>query len=531
MSSRVLGEEGSAREGGGVPVVERWGKLVLAATILLASQVLGWGGDSRVLGTDRDLDGLAAFPARSVVSWRWSVEEKQQADQFSRMELTRDSAGAMLWTLRIAPAIPFKRPYLEILSLGNAYFPPEADALRMKVRAVSGRMILGFGGPTAYFGNSDVFLRPICVEAAGDGSEWRTVEFSLHHGLFRNFRRAGFSENAPWIYYARWTQEPTWLYVFKGSGGEVHLKDLEIVAHGLARPFPVFGAEEVIPVATLADFAAPTAEERIFTALITGNDQEFDASWSQKQPVVHPPPDLRFVTDREEGRILRGTGRFLEEMSAVGVRLSSSGEGDGLRFRIKVDTEASSVMVPAVQCQPLDFLLYESLDPAVFDWRPFMPSAGLRAGPGKGYDLNLAYGRLKSVAGLSMAIYHARRFLPKGRWSDTTLPFADFLCIYGCGSLSDRFHGQLSPDPRKLVAAVVLAPWPRKGRAETALDLREISLVKFKGEPESRRSYFQFPDAAHLKSVRSAKGGFSFLLAPGESDLPRETRAVLDALD
>lgn len=503
----------------------------LAVLFFVANAFPCAGAEDRVLGTDRDMDGLAAFPARPVVSWQWSPEEKRQAEQFSRVELARDSAGAMLLSLKVAPTIPFKRPYLEILSLGTRYFPPEADALRMKVRAVSGKMILSFGGPTAYFGNSDAFLRPLTVDAARDGSDWRTVEFSLHHGLVRNFRRASYSGKAPWIYYARWAQEPTYLYVFKGSGGEVQARDMELVAHGVARPFPVFGEGALDVVGALADFQSTAAEGRAFTAMVGENDREFEPSWKQKEPVAHPPLDVRIVGDPVEGKVLQARGRFLEEMSAVGITLADPRAGDGLRFRVRAETEAAYAMIPAAPGQPVDFLLYEAPEPAAFDWKPFLPSAELKAGPGKGYERNLAFSRLKGVPGLSLAIYHARRFIPKGQWCDTTIPFEDFLCIYGCGELAERFQRQLPPDPRKLLAAAVLAPWPRKGRFETSLGIREISLVKFKGEPANRRSYFQFPDAGNLQGVRSAKGGFTFLLAPGESELPPDTRAVLEAME
>ena len=496
------------------------------ASVLLCSAI---GGG--VLGTDRDLEGLAPFPAKPLTSWQWTAEEKSRAGQFSSMTLIRDSTGGMLWTLRVSPDIPFKRPYLETLDLGIKYFPPEADAIRMKVKAVSGKMIIGPGGPTAYFGNSDAFLRPVFLDASKDGSEWRTVEFSLHEGLLRNFRRAGFSANAPWIYYARWAQEPTRFYVFKGSGGEIQIKDLEIVTKGIAKPFPVFAEGEVIPVATLADFQSATAADKAFTAIVGESGKEFDLSWKPAEKIPHPPAEIQIADDREAGRVLRSRGLFLEETSAVGVTLSDPADGDGLLFRIRADTEAANMMLPAVPCQPLDFLIYEATDPSAFDWQPFSPSRGLLDGPRKGYDRNLTYDKLKGMPGLSLAVYHARRFVPKGQWCDLAIPFADFLCIYGSGDLSASFQKQLAPDPRKLLAAAVLASWPRKGRFETSIDIRKVSLVKFQEVGGSRRSYFQFADPAGNRSVKSRQGGYSILLAPGETELPPDLKALLEELD
>ena len=91
------------------------------------------------------------------------------------------------------------------------------------------------------------------------------------------------------------------------------------------------------------------------------------------------------------------------------------------------------------------------------------------------------------------------------------------------------FQKQLALDPRKLVAAAVLAPWPRKGRAETSIDIRDISLVKIRGE--TLKSYFQFPDPAALRSVKSGKGGLSFLLVPGETDLPADLKKLVEDWD
>ena len=499
---------------------------LLPASVLLCSAA---GGG--VLGTDRDLEGFAPFSAKPLTSWQWTAEEKSRAGQFSGMSLVRDSSGGMLWTLRVSPDIPFKRPYLETLDLGIKYFPPEADAIRMKVKAVSGKMIIGPGGPTAYFGNSDAFLRPVFLDASKDGSEWRTVEFSLHEGLLRNFRRAGLSANAPWIYYARWAQEPTRFYVFKGSGGEIQIKDLEIVTKGIAKPFPVFAEGDVIPVATLADFRSATAAGKTFTALVGESGKEFELSWAPTEKIPHPPAEIQIADDREAGRALHSRGLFLEEMSAAGVTLANSADGDGLLFRIRAETEAASWMLPAIPCQPLDFLIYVSTDPSAFDWKPFSPPRELLEGPRKGYGRNLTHDKLKGMPGLSLAIYHARRFVSKGRWCDLAIPFADFLCIYGSGDLSANFQRQLPPDPRKLLAAAVLASWPRKGRFETSIDIQKISLVKFQGESGRLRSYYQFPDPSALRSVKSPQGGFSILLAPGETDLPPDLKKLLESLD
>ena len=264
--------------------------------------------------------------------------------------------------------------------------------------------------------------------------------------------------------------------------------------------------------------------------MIGENDKEFDLSWNHKEPIQHPPAEIKIVHDQVAGRVLHACGLFLEEVSAVGVALTNSQAGDGLRFRVKVDTEAVNLMVPAVQSQPLDFLLYATATPSTFDWRPFLPAPDL-AKLVQGYDRNLTCTKLSHVPNLSLAIHHARRFVAKGQWRDITIPFSDFLCIYGCGDLTNRFHGQLPPDSRKLIAVAVLAPWPRQGRWPTAIDIQGITLMKLKQTDGNRRSYFQFPDVTNLKTIKSRQGGFSILLSPGETNLPVAMKRLLDELE
>ena len=111
------------------------------------------------------------------------------------------------------------------------------------------------------------------------------------------------------------------------------------------------------------------------------------------------------------------------------------------------------------------------------------------------------------------------------------IPFADFLCIQGSGDLAARFHNQLAPDPDKLIAAAFLAPWPRKGRFATSIDVRSIELVKFRNEGETRRSYYQFPDTSGLRFQKSPNGGCSIQLVPGETDLPADLETLLKTWD
>ena len=73
--------------------IATWKALVLVVATLITTASIDLAEAGRVIGTDRDLEGLAAFTARPVVSWLWSKEETSQASKLSRMELNRDSTG------------------------------------------------------------------------------------------------------------------------------------------------------------------------------------------------------------------------------------------------------------------------------------------------------------------------------------------------------------------------------------------------------------------------------------------------------
>ena len=474
----------------------------------------------RILATDRDLDGLVPSGPKSISSWRWTPEQKAGAHRYSQMEISRDSAGRLLWTLRVAPDIPFVLPYLEVLSLGNKYFPPEADAIRMKIRAVSGSLLLSFGGPTAYFGNSDVLLRPLRVDAEKDGDAWRTVEFSLHHGQLRNFRRAGYSENSPAIHYARWAQEPTYAYLLRGSAGEAHIRDIEILAKGLARPFPQIETARVEKTALLADFASPTDRAKAFTVLMGETDEEF-----RTPPLLHPPARLGEASDPREGSFLEAAGRFREEVSAVGVELPALPGGDALGLRLRVESSLPVSMLPDTETHPVDILLFTAPDPRTFEWRPFNRPPEQTGDSHPRFDRNLTFRKLKSIPECSLAIYHARRFVPPRQWENVFVPFEDFACLYGQGACLDSFKNQLPPDSARVIAAALVSPWPRRGQPQTTLGLRTISLIRRTEGYPLEHSYYR-PSPAPL--LRPHKGRFAFSLLPGETSIPADLLQIFE---
>ena len=131
--------------------------------------------------------------------------ERSSETPFGASCLKITVASDFAWTRPDGTPAPIDAFRVALLS--NPHLPPETDAIRMRVRVVSGRAILSVGGPVSQIGSSDVFCDPHLVEPQG-ADEWQVVEFSLNHPIARNFRRANLSRDLPVIYYTRWAQEP-----------------------------------------------------------------------------------------------------------------------------------------------------------------------------------------------------------------------------------------------------------------------------------------------------------------------------------
>jgi hypothetical protein len=498
------------------------GKAAMCMVAAALSSLVAWAEDVTVLGTDKDFESLAPFAARSIVHWAWSEDQKKNAAQFSRTDLTRDPAtGTMTYKVKLAPDFPWRDNNIAVLNLGMKYFPPEADAIRITAKVESGgKMILAFGGPTACYGNSDAMTRPVLIDAASS-PDWKTYELSLAEGMLRNFRRANYSKTAPWIYYTRWAQEPTYLLLFQGSAGEMTVKNIEVVATGHGRPFPEFKQEAVKTIADLADFAKAWGAGRTFTMLLAEEgDTLFQRSWDRKEDVKHPPPEMALVDASDGKKSLAGKSMFAEEIKCFGAKVTGVPGANAIQYRIRVETDSVGKMLPDIDCQPVDFLIFESSTGVNFDWEPFAPSEELKKGPGHGYDYNLGRDKIAAMTDLPIAFYHARRFVKRGEWTDLIVPFADFLCIYGSGGMTSKFQRQEMLASDKIIAIAFLAPWPRKWRQETAVLVERASLVQVPGEARDLKSYYQFEDLSKVRMKPSKTGGLSLMLLPGETEIP-----------
>ncbi len=211
-------------------------------------------------------DHELGFRRAGYVQWNWTDQEKANAEQFGLREIvTNTPFGHQCLKLRMSKAFPWRHDGYRMVSLDTTCLPPEADAVRLQIKLLGGEMILSVGGPTVYFGHSDVLAQSQTVRP--DPTGWQTIEFSLNHNLSRNFRRSEWAKDSPVIYYTRWVQEPMHLNVLRGSVGTILLDQVELVNRGEGRPFPVFTETQIqILGPSFKPGQQAKAEAAVFTA-------------------------------------------------------------------------------------------------------------------------------------------------------------------------------------------------------------------------------------------------------------------------
>lgn len=481
-------------------------------------------------------DDLPTGPYRDgfIDSWRWTKEFRDEARRLSKLEIV-DTPGAKGCSLRIrvddsrvvaGPPNPLYRiiPYLQ----PHAY-------LVARVQVVSGEVGLYVGGPTAYYANSDVYTEPRKLRAH-DPPEWVEVPFNLNHPTWRNFRRAGFSTEAPRNYYLRWAQEPLGIFLTADSKGEVLIDWIESMTIGEGGRFGRNDSpSDSRRLQTIADFepiapksdatasddkpAAETDRDRAFNLYMAADEAEwFDESWRRSKPLRFAPLKLSVVAQGFEGKAsLACTGRTAEEVQCTGVRTTGNAAADAIYVELKATGRSnSSTLLNYGPALPIDFLVFigppQKAGAAAkpFDWARFGPSAELRKQPGPGFDYQLSHRTLRDVKDVDFAIYHARRFVPPGAWKKLTLHRPDFTCVYGHGALRRNL---LDHEPLKfddVIAVAWLRPWCRAGRSEdddtTMID--ELSFVKTNAnDAAGEGDWWQVPDVKSLISREGTMAG------------------------
>ena len=485
--------------------------------IVFASLTIGMAAEPKSLGVLESFDDAAVGPYQKgfIDSWRWNEALRAEFRPLSRLEIveTQDTPGRSL-RIRIDDPRVVAAEGVPQLRLAP-HFPPEVDAVRLRVKVVAGEVTLYLGGPTAYYGNSDVFSERRTLKAESP-ARFVDVDFSLNHPTWRNYRRSGFSTDAPRNYYTRWGQEPLGLYVGAESKGEVLIDRIEPLALGEGRPFPQFRADDVRPVQMIADYengVAPGGDRaRTFNLYMAANEVEwFDESWQRTKPLRFAPLNLSVVDAGHSGKkSLACTGHVAEEVHCTGVRTAGDAEANAFAATIKLHAaDDRSTLFGVGPALPIDFLVFIAPKEKPFPWDRFGPSAELRAAKGPGFDYNLTHRLLMTATDVDFAIYQARRYATPDRWTKLVMPAADFTCIYGHGSYRRKLldHEPLTCDD--VVAMAWLNPWCRAGRrlpADTTM-IDELSFVHVPGTAEELRSYWQVPDVKSLVTRDAGQAG------------------------
>jgi hypothetical protein len=449
------------------------------------------GADAPV-PADRELAVIADYRQQPVAEfqpysyWRWSPEAKASAGEFSRRAVVEGDDGGRHLLLHVSPTFPWSGMPISLHPLTSDYFPPESDAIVLRLRVVSGEFRLGIGGPTAYFGDSDVFTATQRI-AVGD---WTDVRFDLHEGLQRNYRRAGYGRAAQVMSYNRWAQEPTMLTVWPGSSGTLLVQSAKLVATGRGRPFPTFEAAVLESVRVV-----PVTLESAFTMLLADSQwEDFKASWLDPAACRYPPPAMAAADAPVPGAAaLSATAGWNEEIRWAGLRTEPTSGADALAITVRVATDVPSTLLASAAGQPIDIGLLAAPAGEAFPWdRLQPPEEWRRDAKGKGYDLNLSHRVVGSLENLHVGLFHARRFIRPNEWQSFVIPYEDFACVGATGAFRERLVAHTPPTLSDASAAVLwLVPWPRRkpgGPATAAVaDIRFLRIAPSDGR--SRRSY------------------------------------------
>ncbi len=477
------------------------------------------------LGPVEDFDGypVGTFQRGRLDSWRWSPERRDQARDASRLEIV-DAAPEAGRVLRVVVSDPqlLAEESLPVARLAPHY-PPEADALVIRLKVVSGQFRIYTGGPTAYYGNSDVYTAVRTIAAAAE-PQWQSIELSLNHPLWRNQRRAGVSTGAPRNYYNRWAQEPLSLFLAAGSHGELLIDRIDLAAHGEGRPFPQFGSDAIERLQTICDFEDGRLDDVFNWYMADGETEWFDESWRRTRPLRFTPARLTTADgDGQARRALVCTGPTAEEVHGTGVRTRGVPEANALIVKAWANAPGeSNTLVGVGPVVPIDFFVFSASPTPAFNWDTFAPSAALKSGRGPGFDYQLSYRAIRDRTDIHLAIYQTRRFLKPQTWTTLTLPAADFTCIYGHGVDRSRFIRHEPLTLADTVAVGWLNPWCRSGRrsTEAATRVDEIAYVKVPGTPAQHRSYWQIssPEDVEMIDQPSPRGVLRRMLLTNEVD-------------
>lgn len=450
---------------------------------------------------------------------------RRRARAGSTVEIVSDAdLDTQVLRVRVTDASLFAEGPLPLLRLAP-FYPPEADALRFRVKVVSGKVRAFAGGPTAYYGNSDVFTKSAELSAAVE-PQWADLDISLNHPLRRNNRRAGFSTDAERNYYSRWAQEPLGVFLEVGTVGEFLIERIECVSRREGRPFKNYERRDVQTIRWIADFNGDASAEDLFTLYMADGEEEwFEESWRREKPLRFAPQQLEIVPETvypRRGKVLEAVGTFAEEVHCAGIRTTGAPGANAIRFDVRHDArDYANTVVGWGYAEPLDVLVFVAPQKPATPWQAFAASDELRKLPGPGFDFQFAYRRIRERQDVDFAIYQTRRYLTPREWTTLVLPAADFVCVYGSGAYRERFLRNQPLTCDDVTAVAWLVPWCRAGRSAGGVKLRldDFVFVRVPGSAAEHRSFWQLPADAKVEwreSSRPPYGRERIMLVDGE---------------
>jgi len=472
-----------------------------------------------VLGTVEDFSKAPPGPLQKgfLDSWRWTSEQRELARGWSHLEIAPnpESGGRML-RVQIHDRRALAPPSIPILRLAP-FYPPEADGLRIRLKVLSGSASVFIGGPTAYYANSDVFTEPQTVRAL-EPPQWVEVVCNFNQPTWRNYRRAGFSADAPRNYYSRWAQEPVGIFLGADSEGEFLIDRIDLVALGEGRPFPTFPAAQIQMVETIADFEDGKLGDAFTLYMAAAEAEWFEQSWTRTKPLRFEPATLSVVgSGTAQGRrALVSLARTAEEVHCTGVRTAGAAKANAIAATVRVEApDRHDALVGVGEVVPMDFLVFAAPAGRPFPWDRFAASAELRShahgGPVEqvGFDYQFTHRVVAGYSGVDFAIYQTRRYLKPGEWTELILPTADFTCVYGQGAMRPRLLGHEPLRGAEIIAVAWMNPWCRQGRQESAVTMLvdTLAFVHVPGSPAEHRSFWQVPDLTQLESREDTETG------------------------
>lgn len=469
--------------------------------------------DGKVLGVLESFDAapLGPFQKGFLDFWRWDEAKRTEARTWSQLEIVKapDAESGQCLRVVVKDARALTDGGIALVRMA-AFLPPEADAIRLRVRVLRGEMTIYAGGPTAYYANSDVFTEPKTLRAADD-AEWTEVTLPLNTPLWRNFRRAGFSADAPRCYYTRWAQEPMGLFLSPGSIGEMLIDRIDVIGCGHGKPFPDFARDQVQLVKILADFEDGVIRNA-FTCYMAATETEwFEESWKRAKPLRFEPMQFQLHEGGMGGRrSLELHGRTAEEVHCAGLRVNGAAGASGLAVTMRTEApQRRETLLGGDRVVPMDFLVFVAPADQPFAWSSVAATTEQRAMPGPGFDQQLTLRAIAARKNLHFALYQARRYLKPGEWSRVILPAADFTCVYGQGTMREAFISHAPLDPARMIAFAWLPPWCRSGSRDAAVTVQidQLDLVRLPGDAKAQRSFWQVDDVSQIQHRDEGRDG------------------------